>query len=100
PVPAAQRVGVQRLLWVEHEKAVLIGQLIHTRTLRESVCVLTATVQHYQKRHALAPADRGGDIQKVIALSAQSLGAQRMGEAAGDPTRSQRGTPRPPERQS
>src|SRR5262249_41507639 len=75
-------------------------QLIHSRALRESVRVLTAAVQHNQKRHAVAPADCGRDIQEVIALSVQSPGAQRVREASGDPTRSQRGTERSPGRQS
>ena len=80
PVPAAQRIGVRRLLWVEHEKAVLIGQFIHSRALRESVRVLTATVQHHQKRHAVAPADRDRDIQKVIvAVGAMSRRAAHGG---------------------
>src|ERR1700694_4277502 len=62
PVPAAQRIGAQRLLWIQHDKAVLVRHLVHSRTLRESERILTATVQHQQERHAVAPSHRGAEI--------------------------------------
>ena len=63
----------------------LISQLIHPRALREGVRVLTATVQHHQKRHAVAPADRDGNTESNRAVS-RKPGAQRIGEAGGNPT--------------
>ena len=51
PVPASVGVRGQRLGWIGHQKAELLGQGVHPRPCREIIRRLPAAVQHHDERH-------------------------------------------------
>ena len=80
PVPTSLRVGVCRLLGVQHVKALRLCEIVHPRTGCEVIRALRTAMQHHDQWQAFV--NRAGRCVQLVAAGQRGMGVGAVSKLA------------------